>query len=168
VGFRASQSAGRVEGGIPQPAPLAIQPVLDIRRPRYVEPFQKVAAVVVEGFGGRSPFQILPERYGVTPELRRRDTHFLLAPSDQHGLPEGPAKEMKRPPERAAGVFRIQLGPEEAEQGVAPDIAARCGDGEIGEEGESLGLLDDCAELGTPRDAQIHRSQRAELEHLEE
>jgi hypothetical protein len=121
-----------------------------------------------ERFGQGAPFQVLPERNRVTPEGLPGDSDLFFAAPDQRRFAGRAAEEVERAPECAPGMLGIELGPEECEQGVAPQVAAWSRDGEVGEEGESLGLLHHGAELAASGDPQIDGTQRPQLEHHEE
>ena len=59
----------------------------------------------------------------------------------------------------------VELGPEQGEQGIAAVEAPRCRDGEVGQEPQSLGLLEHRAELLTLRVAEVEHTEGVEPNH---
>ena len=107
--------------------------------------------------GGLEGSDIAPERIGP-------DTDVVLPPRDDHVIATGASQEVQRAAQGATRMLAIEVGPEEADQGVPATEATGGCEGEVGEKGETLGLLQDGADFRARRITKIEGTQEPQLE----
>ena len=93
------------------------------------------------------------------------EADFVLAPGHDGALPQGLSQEMEGLPEGTAGVLLVELGPEEEEEGVAATKCVGGKGGEVGEQGQALGLHRDGAGIAIADAEQLQATKGAQLEH---
>ena len=131
---------GRPRRDRPEPGALRLQPLAELRRDAGDEESrQEVAAVELQRGLRLVPVERLLEGRRVAPEQRGIEADVFVAPPDHHRA-QAAAEEMQALAQGVAALVQVELGPEQAEQGVAAVEAVGGGGGEVGQEGESLGL----------------------------
>ena len=131
---------GRQGGDGPEPRAPRLEPRLELGGDAGdEEPGEEVAPVEIERGLVAAAVERLLEGRGVTPEQRRIEPDVLVTPANDDRT-QPLAKEVKRLSQGVAALGQVQLGPEQAQQGVAAMEAEGTGSGEVGEEGEPLGL----------------------------
>jgi hypothetical protein len=130
-----------------------------------VEPRQQVAAVELQR--GRAPpgVQLLLEGSRVAAQPAGSHPQFRPAAARHHALAELLPEEVHRLAQRVARRGRVQLGPEEGQEGVAAVEAARVRGGEPDEQGEPLRLLQDGPQLRAVRTVEVHAAEHAQVDH---
>ena len=102
---------------------------------------------------------------GVAAQCALRYRDLLVAARRQDLGSEPLAEKVERAAEGGPRVLRVEVGPEEGEESVAPvESAGRVG-GEIGEDREPLRLAQYRAGLHVVRGAEVHGAEGAELDH---
>ena len=131
---------GRQGGDGPEPRAPRLEPRLELRGDAGdEEPGEEVATVEIERGLVAAAVECLLEGRGVTPQQRRIEPDVLVTPPDDDRT-QPLAKEVERLSQGVAALGQVQLGPEQTQQGVAAVEAEGTGGGEVGEEGEPLGL----------------------------
>lgn len=103
----------------------------------------------------------LLERAGIAPQAGGVEADVLVPPPHHHRA-QAVAEEVEALSEGVAALLQIQLGPEQAEQGIAAMEAVRRSGGEIGQQCEPLGLRQNrpgplIGAVGTP---DVYRAKR--------
>lgn len=105
-----------------------------------MEPREQVALVQLGRLAPLARLYRLLERPDIAPALLGTQSDLLFPPADNHLRTELLAEEVHGLSQRRASVLVIGVGPQEAQEGVAPVKAAWRGRGEVGEKGNALGL----------------------------
>ena len=90
---------------------------------------------------------------------------LLVAPAGDGLGAERAPKKVERAAERGPGVSLVEVGPEEGQQPVAAVVAAGRIGGEVGEQGEPLGLLEHSPDLPPVGGPKVQDAQRQQLDH---
>ncbi len=160
------QRSGGLAGAIAPVGPLAVEPVLELdRRAGHVEAVHEGTVIERERGLRVARRQRLVHRGRVAPERRLRHADLVVTAAGHDLGSERRAEEIDRPPEGGAGMLLVELRPEEGQQGVAAMEPAGRGDGEIGEQGEALGLAQHRAELFAGGVTQVEQAERPETDH---
>ena len=104
------------------------------------------------------------ERRHIAPERVGPDADVVLPPRNDHVIAAGPPQEVERAAQRAARMLAIQVGPEEADKRIASTEAAGRREGEVGKEGEALGLLQDGTDFRARRITKVEGTQEPQFE----
>jgi hypothetical protein len=124
----------------PQTRTLAVEPLPELGgHAGDEEARQEVAGVEVERRLRPAGDEGLLEYPGVAPERGGIEPDVFVTPAN-HDRAEAAPEKVQALAERVAALLQIELGPEQAQQRVASMEAVRRGGGEVGEEGETLGL----------------------------
>ena len=93
------------------------------------------------------------------------DADLVRAATRDDLVAEGVSQDVERLPERLSGVRLAELGPEEAEELIAPVEAALCLDGQIDEQCQPLRLGEHRADLSTVGSVQREPTEHVEANH---
>ena len=151
-------------GGPPQSAPLGFQPALELRGPRDEEAFEHVAPIERERLVASVRSDRCIERDDVAPQLIAVEADLFVTARDDHGGAERAPQHVQRLAQRGAGVFLIELGPEQREQAVAAMKASGRG-GEVGEQGEASGPAEQAHDFASRGVGQLHGAEQPERDH---
>ena len=161
---RIRQLPGRCRRPVPQPETLAVEPVLKSGRAGEMKPFQQVAAIELQCPNPVGCVDRLGERGGIAPEPLRHG-ELVLAPSRDHLASQSGAQVVQRAAQRGPGVLLVELGPEHRQQRVSPVIPAGRGQRQIRQQCQTLGLLQDGADLVPVRVAKVQDAECSKLDH---
>ena len=102
------------------------------------------------------------ERDRVAPQVRRHRDLLSATAREEGARPQVPSQEVHRLAKGRPCGRRVEVGPEEGEEGVGAPVAVRPGEGKVRQEPHALGLGQDLVEGRSRLPLQIDRSEDAE------
>lgn len=103
----------------------------------------------------------------IRPNYREIEADFTLATPEDRTVAKGLPQDVKRLPEGSVGMFVVEIGPEQTEDGIAATKAVQGRRSQVGEQHEALGLQREgtyCTFAGAP---QLQAAQSVQLDHLD-
>ena len=135
-------AASGVRDCAPQCRPLIVEPALEFRRPRDVEPGREVTPPPGQRLFPSLRGEQRPQSDRVTPDRRRIELDVTLSPGHDRALPERLPQPVERVAERMSGRIVVRLRPQERHQAVPGLGPGGLGQREVEQEREPLGLGD--------------------------
>ena len=127
---------------------------------------EQIAAVEGERRGPPAGLTGLVEVGGIALNPLAAHPDVLFASAHQRLAAQLRAEETQRLPQCPAGMLRVELGPEEAHQGVPPAESVITREREVDQQGESLRLHQHGPQLAASvRVDEIHAAEQPELNH---
>ncbi len=159
------QGPGRLCRPVPKPRALGLQPALPLRGPGKEEANEEVSTVDLERVPKGSRGQRSLELRHVALEGRSVDADLLVPTAQDHPVAQRAPQLIDGLVERSPRVLLVQVGPQQANQGVTPVKPARRGGRQIGQKGHPLRLCEDGAELPSIRRPQLQGPEEVESDH---
>ena len=150
-----------------QPHTLVLEPLLECGRAADEEPLEQIAAIEVEGVGQAPRFGRALELDDVAADPGIVEADVFIAAAHEHAVTERMPQAVQRLAQCGAGMLLVELGPKQCDEGVASVQASGCGDGEVGEQGNTLGLGQHRPELVPASSAEVERAQNPKLDHAD-
>src|SRR2546425_1037924 len=144
---------------------LALQPSLELTRPRDEEPIQEIALVAVERRAQLSRRDGLIERHNVAPQETDIEPDFLVATRHDDVVTECAAEYVQCLAQCGPRVFLVELRPEQCEQAVAAVESSGSGGGEVGEQRETVRSREQPLDLVSRCIGEMQSPEHPELDH---
>ena len=144
---------------------LVVEPPPEVVRVANVEAREVFATVEREPLGEPPRRRVEGEQAGVALDCAGIEGHLVVATGTQCVGAEMLANHVQRVPERGAGLARIELGPEHAEEGVASVPGARCWGGKVCQQRQAFRLAQEGVRLSSVPGGQPDRAEGAEGVH---
>ncbi len=151
--------------GLAEARPLALQPSLELARPRDEEPVQEIALVALERRAQLTRRNGLIKRHDVAPQPREVEADLLVPAGDEDVAAKRHPQDVQRLPQCRPRVFLVELRPEQGEQAVTAVESSGSGGGEVGEQRETVRSREQSLDLMSRCIGEMQSPEHPELDH---